>query len=328
MAAYPTKPFGLVSVPALIGISLLLNLLIGLPWILLGVLILTCLVLGVVTLARLCLAGRQACCVARRPYPDGPPARAAAPYPPRQAPAPRPAPSPREDSFMRPALMTGLLLGLMAGIFFSTFASQHGNSSVSVGAQAVPQVAHPPAETRPPVAEVRAPVAEPEKPAEVVADKGPPWTVEGSWPNHDGAMKDALQHAQAKVIAYLRSQNPPVLWTPSIEYVQSRLIKKPWKEEIKNAVVAEKTEAMHYIRLEVEISPKDHADMLRLAREERVHERMFFLGKILAGVVVLLLGVAGYLRLDEQTKGYYTGWLRLATVGLLGVALAGLFLIA
>jgi len=220
--------------------------------------------------------------------------------------------------------MTGLLLGLLAGIFFSMTVSHQGSASVSTGAQAVPQVA----ETKPPVVEAQAPAGEPEKPAEAVAEKGPPWIVEGSWPNHDGAMKDALNQAHAKVIAYLRSQNPPVFWTPSIDYIQARLIKKPWKEQIKNETVAEKMEAMHYIRLEVEISPKDHADMLRLAREERVHERMFWLGKILAGVVVLLLGVAGYLRLDEQTKGYYTGWLRLATVGLMGVALAGLFLIA
>jgi len=50
MAAQP-KPFGIFSIPALIGISLLLNLLIGLPWILLGVLILFYLVLGAVTVA-------------------------------------------------------------------------------------------------------------------------------------------------------------------------------------------------------------------------------------------------------------------------------------
>ena len=36
--------------------------------------------------------------------------------------------------------------------------------------------------------------------------------------------------------------------------------------------------------------------------------------------------VAGFLRLDELTQGYYTGWLRLAAAGLAGAVVVGLLL--
>jgi hypothetical protein len=38
--------------------------------------------------------------------------------------------------------------------------------------------------------------------------------------------------------------------------------------------------------------------------------------------------VVGYFRLEEATKGYYTAWLRLAAVGLVAAAVAGLLLAA
>jgi hypothetical protein len=52
---------------------------------------------------------------------------------------------------------------------------------------------------------------------------------------------------------------------------------------------------------------------------------MGLLGKILVGLVALLAVVTGYIRLDDWTKGYYTGWLRLAAWGILAVVGTGLF---
>jgi len=51
---------------------------------------------------------------------------------------------------------------------------------------------------------------------------------------------------------------------------------------------------------------------------------MLLLGKILASLLVLLSAVVGYVRLDEWTKGFYTGWLRLAA-GVFAVVAAGLW---
>jgi len=52
-------------------------------------------------------------------------------------------------------------------------------------------------------------------------------------------------------------------------------------------------------------------DQRRLKVTER---RMVFLVKVLAGIVVLLLTICGYIRLDEWSKGYYTHWLKLGAI--------------
>ena len=59
-------------------------------------------------------------------------------------------------------------------------------------------------------------------------------------------------------------------------------------------------------------------------RHDRVRERQGMLARVLAGLVVVLLVTAGYLRLDEASGGYFTRALRLAALAV--VALAALLL--
>ena len=61
------------------------------------------------------------------------------------------------------------------------------------------------------------------------------------------------------------------------------------------------------------------------ARQQRVEQRQHWLGLGLGGFVALLLVGAGYLRLEESTKGYYTALLRLAAVALLGTVAGGIW---
>jgi hypothetical protein len=70
------------------------------------------------------------------------------------------------------------------------------------------------------------------------------------------------------------------------------------------------------------------AEMIKLDREYRTQLRMFQAGKVLAALVAVLAAVAGYFRLDELSKGYYTGWLRLAAIGFAGGAVGLLLLFA
>jgi hypothetical protein len=163
--------------------------------------------------------------------------------------------------------------------------------------------------------------------AQVDEVKSVQWMVEGAWMNNKAdAVEDALLQAQTKVTAYLRNQNPPVEWTPSLPYIQSHLVKtQPWQEDTKDF---DQIGRMYRVRLDVEVTPLELSKMVNSGREFRIQQRMFLLAKVLAGLVVLLAAVSGYLRLDEYTKGYYTGWLRLAAVGLVAAAGAGLVLIA
>lgn len=160
-----------------------------------------------------------------------------------------------------------------------------------------------------------------------VEEKCVNWTVEGAWmSNKADAVEDALVQAQLKVAGYLRAQNPPVEWTPSLSYIQTHLVKtQPWKEETKDF---DQIGRMYRVQLEVEVTQPELTKMVQLGREFRIQQRMFLLAKVLVGLVVLLTAVSGYLRLDEYTKGYYTGWLRLAALGFVAAAGAGLVLIA
>jgi hypothetical protein len=95
------------------------------------------------------------------------------------------------------------------------------------------------------------------------------------------------------------------------------------------------------VRLAVEVGEPQYQQILRQdrkyqeeqrklraqQRKQQVLQRQLLLGKGLAGLIALLAAVAGYLRLDEMTKGYYTNWLRVAAVGFVGAVGAVLVLI-
>jgi len=63
-------------------------------------------------------------------------------------------------------------------------------------------------------------------------------------------------------------------------------------------------------------------------REYRATSRQKILAAVLGGLVALLLAVAGYLRLEDATKGYYTRLLRLAVVAFVALVAAGLWVMA
>jgi len=65
------------------------------------------------------------------------------------------------------------------------------------------------------------------------------------------------------------------------------------------------------IEMDLELKPEVRDELARAEREYRVEERMAWLGRLLAAGVVLLGALGAYVRLDDWTKGYYTGWLRL-----------------
>jgi hypothetical protein len=83
--------------------------------------------------------------------------------------------------------------------------------------------------------------------------------------------------------------------------------------------------------LKISITPEAWEKILEEQRNDLVRqrnsvmkERMLFLLKIMGGLVALMATVAGYIRLDEWSRGYYTNWLRLAALTCVGiVALAG-----
>jgi hypothetical protein len=168
----------------------------------------------------------------------------------------------------------------------------------------------------------------------VTSDKtGTHFTVVGPYQTTSAdAWQAALDRARQEVIGQLQSDGI-VEFQPSMEYVRTQLVQSK-KEEVKE--LSEPVGQMRRVTLEISISPQQRKQMIQLDKEKRHHdlvrERMATAGIALVGLVAVLGAVAGYLRLDELTKGYYTGWL-LVGAGLVGAAaVAGvvviLFLIA
>lgn len=164
-----------------------------------------------------------------------------------------------------------------------------------------------------------------------VEEKPPPWSVVGHGFTDEDARKDALEEARKVVVAYLEKQRLPVEWQPTLEFIAERLVQgspkyEPSKDPWRNAGME------HQATLTVTVTHRDVQEIVKedrkfkeQQREARVEQRNLEVGKALAVLVAVLAAVAGYFRLDEATKGYYTAWLRLAAVGLVGGIGAGLY---
>lgn len=140
------------------------------------------------------------------------------------------------------------------------------------------------------------------------------WLITGEpQKTREEARRAALTLAQGTVERHLQAQEPQIRWHPSLGFVD-RLVKATGTEKDDEGGTYRTT-------LTVRMTSDSWAEIRRHEREGQAQERMFELGKLLAALVALLAAVAGYFRLDEMTKGYYTGWLRLAAGCLAGAAL-------
>ena len=156
--------------------------------------------------------------------------------------------------------------------------------------------------------------------------KNPSWDVTGRGNTPEEAEQAALDNAVEKVHAYLTEQEPSFQWLPSPEYVRDRLVKSR-----KNQTPEPRPEpvgVIYPVTLHVELDHSDQREMLEKDRDERILTRQKAIGKWLVVFVAFLTAITGYLRLDEATKGYYTGLLRLAAVTLIGGVSAGLWWIS
>jgi hypothetical protein len=139
----------------------------------------------------------------------------------------------------------------------------------------------------------------------------------------EDAKRNALKNAALELTDFLQEQTPPIEWVPSPEFVW-RQLKLDWSED-KVRADPDLVE-IHEVELKVEATGKDRDQILQHARHFRVEQRMVWLGWILGGMVLVLAGIAGYIRVDEWSKGYYAAWLRIAAVSFLAAVASGVWL--
>jgi hypothetical protein len=186
-------------------------------------------------------------------------------------------------------------------------------------------------------------------PSDNVPEKG--FNVSSLWNlKKDEALVNALENARDQVDSYLREQKQRLEWTPSIAFVRNRMLADLSTDEVAKIIgedhkgklepflidgrfrAVEETREVNQpegetkrVWLRVVVNPETWKQMQkenqRVADQRRLDVtkgRMVFLVKLLAGIVVLLLTICGYIRLDEWSKGYYTKWLRLGAFGCVG----------
>jgi hypothetical protein len=154
-----------------------------------------------------------------------------------------------------------------------------------------------------------------------VRTDNPTWEVEGFGKTRDTAEENALKDACEKVVEHLTRKYGSNVFLPDPTYLREARMARV--VEVKPVDLPHSGEVQK-VTLVVELKPENVQDLLRQGREQRSLERQRIAALGLGGVVVLLLVVVGYLRLEDATKGYYTTLLRLAAVSLLG--LTGVFL--
>lgn len=233
----------------------------------------------------------------------------------------------------------GCVCGILAAVSLSRgvlHRTAHAQAPVRTRVKVEPPAPRPKPEPR--IVQARAEA----DPRAVDAPNGtnPTWQVRGQWQtSYQDAWQDALTRAQVELVEYLRTNGPPVEWTPTLNFIQERLVKDKREETKEDNGVK-----IHRITLDLELSSRARLEItqrdrefraeqkqlaLAKAREERdqrVLQRQVWAAKGLAALVVILGAVAGYVRLDEWSKGYYTSWLRLAALGFVGAAGVGLLL--
>jgi len=154
-------------------------------------------------------------------------------------------------------------------------------------------------------------------------------TVVGYGRTADAARDRALDKASDRVKELLRVQFAAPDWEPredqlKTDYLVSYNVVQPASDpepgpeiDLEKGVVA---------RYTVQLTPEYISEVQRVARIDRVEQRHLLLARLLVAAVSVLLVTAGYLRLEEMTRGYATQLLRFAAIALLTIVSVGLYL--
>jgi hypothetical protein len=160
-----------------------------------------------------------------------------------------------------------------------------------------------------------------------------PTQEKGYGETKNAAEERALDNARQAVQLYLDERFPGLDWKPSSMDLVALTVVTVRPNETKPGEFGDLKgyEATAHIDLgDVNLHKmQDKVDAARKrAMEPVVSERLAWAGRLLAALVALSLVVAGYLRLEELTRGYYTTLLRLGAGAVVLLTVLGLWLVA
>ncbi|MFL5244606.1 MAG: hypothetical protein ACJ8FY_21100 [Gemmataceae bacterium] len=150
------------------------------------------------------------------------------------------------------------------------------------------------------------------------------WTKPFYGRTEEIARQLALETAQRELIGQLVNRMPSLRWQPSVKYIDEHVKESlPTEDQVEVA-----GRQMQGVSLLVELTADDFREIEQMDRNTRRDERQIFLARMVATLVTICAAVAGYFRLDEATKGYYTNLLRLGSLAVIGAVGAGVWLLA
>lgn len=139
--------------------------------------------------------------------------------------------------------------------------------------------------------------------------------------------RDAETNALERACDWL-SSNANLGWTPTPEYLREKcMVQFGERTEKKSQIAKEFGGRLQVVQMRLEVYDEQAEQMRELARHERMKERQKGSLFLLIGSVCVLGVIGGYLRLEEATKGYYTGLLRFTALGVLLLVAAGLWVL-
>jgi hypothetical protein len=134
------------------------------------------------------------------------------------------------------------------------------------------------------------------------------------------AEQDAMRKARELVLSLLERERPGLKWTPTTEYLRGHEVLK---------VVLHEPEydfgslgKLHRVTVRVELS---EANLRKMLKQDNLFRRHLLAAKIVAALVALLTVLTGYIRLEDLTRGYYSGPLRAALAACVLAIGAGLW---
>src|SRR5262249_39057930 len=135
--------------------------------------------------------------------------------------------------------------------------------------------------------------------------------VDGYGESAANARAIALENAQREVEKQLQRRFARSGWLPPEDRLQPDSLQKKKVVQVEEQKELSRTAPARYKAVyRIDVNAGYLHDLEQVAREQRMLERHFLLARILAGLVVGLLVVYGYLRLEHATGGYYTRLLR------------------
>ncbi len=135
------------------------------------------------------------------------------------------------------------------------------------------------------------------------------------------ALDEKVQAATADYISeYLQSELAPRLVRYSLKDIK-RMLMSP--DRIYHEKISVSIGPMHQVHAQLEFSPDFRDQLDRRWGELRATYRLAETGLVSTGVLLLLATVFGYFRLDNATRGYYTGRLQFMAATMILAIIAG-----